>query len=102
VASESGWFLSDGTQNNDWSVQLLSKCDLTPGTTIAGETFIQSDGYYVYRFSGPTISQSFTKCSTQDSFTAVISNLPTGDLDVLDAPYTFRSEGQEGLTRPRR
>jgi len=32
----------------------------------------------------------------------VISNLPTGDLDVLDAPYTFRSEGQEGLTRPRR
>ncbi len=90
VASESGWFLSDGTQNNDWSVQLLSKCDLTPGTTIAGETFVQSDGYYVYRFSGPTVSQSFTKCSTQDSFTAVISNLPTGDLDVLDAPYTFR------------
>jgi immune inhibitor InhA-like protein len=101
VASESGWFLSDGTQNNDWSVQLLSKCDLTPGTTIQGETFVQSDGYYVYRLSGAQISQQFTKCSTQDSFTAVISNLPTGDLDVLDAPYTFRitntgAKGQKG------
>ena len=25
---------------------------------------MQSDGYYAYRFSGPTVSQSFTKCST--------------------------------------
>ena len=63
-------------------------CDLTPGSTIAGESLV--DGYYVYRLSGPTISQSFTRCSSQESFTAVISNLPSGDLDVLDAPYTFR------------
>ena len=44
----------------------------------------------MYRFTGTSITQSFTKCSSQDSFTAVISNLPSGDLDVLDAPYTFR------------
>ena len=48
------------------------------------------DGYYLYRFSGTEISESFTKCSSQSTFTAVISNLPSGDLDVLDAPYTFR------------
>jgi hypothetical protein len=89
LASDS-WFETKGIQQNDWSVQLLSKCDLTPNATIPGETFVQSDGYYVYRLSGANISQQFTKCSTQDSFTAVISNLPSGDLDVLDAPYTFR------------
>ena len=51
-------------QNNDWSLQLLSKCDLTPDTTLAGET--QVDGYWLYRFDADSISQSFTKCSTQD------------------------------------
>ena len=90
VASESGWFETNGVQDNDWSVQLLSRCDLTPGVVTAGETFVAGDGYFVYRYSGDEITQQFTKCSTQDSFTAVISNLPSGDLDVLDAPYTFR------------
>ena len=90
VSSESGWFLTDGTQDNNWTVQLLSKCDLTPGTEIEGETYISTDGYYVYRFTGTSITQSLTKCSSQDSFTAVISNLPSGDLDVLDAAYEFR------------
>ena len=28
--------------------------------------------------------------STKYRFTAVISNLPTGDLTTLDAPYRFR------------
>jgi hypothetical protein len=88
VSSESGWFETGGTQNNDWSVQLLSRCDLTPGASLTGES--QVDGYWLYRFSGTDVSQPFVKCSTQDSFTAVISNLPSGDLDVLDAPYTFR------------
>lgn len=90
VVSESGWILTDGKQTNDWTVQLLSKCDLTPGVQSAGETYVATDGYYVYRFTGSSISQSFTRCSTQDSFTAVISNLPTGDVDVLDATYKFR------------
>ncbi|HEU5000357.1 MAG TPA: hypothetical protein VFT68_15555 [Lapillicoccus sp.] len=88
VASESGWFETNGVQDNDWSVQLISSCDLTPGGTSTGESVV--DGHYVYRFSGTEISQPFTKCSSQSTFTAVISNLPSGDLDVLDAPYTFR------------
>jgi hypothetical protein len=88
VTSESGWFETNGVQDNDWSVQLVSACDLTPGEDSEGESVV--DGYYLYRFSGTEISQSFTRCSSQSTFTAVISNLPSGDLDVLDAPYTFR------------
>ena len=88
VASDSGWVETNGVQDNDWSVQLISSCDLTPGVESEGESLI--DGYYLYRFSGTEISQPFTKCSSQSTFTAVISNLPSGDLDVLDAPYTFR------------
>jgi len=99
VSSESGWFETNGLQDNDWSVQLISGCDLTPGEDSEGES--QVDGYWIYQFSGPTISADFVKCSTQDSFTAVISNLPSGDLDVLDAAYTFRvtntaAKGQKG------
>ena len=75
-------------QNNDWSVQVVSPCDLTPGTTTPGE--FTDSGRYIYRLSGSEISQSFTQCSTKDSFTVVISNLTSGALDSLDSPYTFR------------
>ena len=35
--SEPGnWIETTGIQDNDWVVQLLSPCDLTPGTTSAG------------------------------------------------------------------
>ena len=88
VASGSGWKLSDGAQYNDWSVQVVSTCDLTPGATIAGET--TEPGRWVYQLSGSSIHQRFTQCSTKESFTVVISNLTSGDIDSLDAPYTFR------------
>jgi hypothetical protein len=82
------WVFTLPQQNNNWSVQVVSPCDLTPGQTIAGES--TEPGRYIYRLSGSTISQSFTQCSTKDSFTVVISNLTGGALDSLDAPYTFR------------
>jgi hypothetical protein len=66
----------------------VSPCDLTPGTTLAGET--TEDGRFIYRFNSSTVSQSFTQCSTKDSFTVVISNMAGGAVDTLDAPYRFR------------
>ena len=69
-------------------MQVVSPCDLTPGTTLAGET--AEDGRFIYRFNSSTVSQSFTQCSTKDSFTVVISNMASGAVDTLDAPYRFR------------
>jgi hypothetical protein len=86
------WFETSGIQDNNWIVQIVSSCDLTPGTTSAGET--QDVAGFVYRFEGDEIAQSgfSTKCmnSTKASVLVVISNLPTGDLTTLDADYTFR------------
>ena len=97
LASGAGqWFLTDGTQDNNWSLQLVAACDLTPGTDSAGE-MVDSNGNHVYELEGDSITASgfSTKCAngTKRDVTAVISNLPTGDLDVLDADYTFRLLG---------
>ena len=90
------WLLTTGVQNNNWVVQVLSPCDLTPGTTSAGE-IVDNSGNYIYRFAGNTISESgfSTSClkGTKDTFSVVISNLPTGDIQVLDAGYRFRLTG---------
>jgi hypothetical protein len=83
------WSFVDPQQDNNWSVQVVSPCDLTPGSASAGES-VDETGRHVYAFSGPSISQPFTQCSTQASFTVVISNLTSGPVDVLDAPYEFR------------
>jgi hypothetical protein len=86
------WFRTDGTQDNNWVLQLASTCDITPGTTLEGE--FREDGLFIYRFEGDDIRQSGfdTRCmrSTQQRIVAVISNMPTGDLQVLDADYIFR------------
>ena len=37
------WFETTGEQDNNWLLQILAPCDLTPGTTIDGETRIQPD-----------------------------------------------------------
>ena len=92
--SSTDWIETTGVQDNNWSLTLVSPCDLTPRTTLEGETYVADAGVYLYRFSGDLIRQAgfSTRClrSTQYRFTAVISNLPTGDLDTLDAPYRFR------------
>jgi hypothetical protein len=84
--------LQTGIQDNNWVLQIVSSCDLTPGTTSAGET--EDEAGFVYRFEGDEISQSgfSTKCmnSSKASVLVVISNLPTGNLTYLDADYTFR------------
>jgi Immune inhibitor A-like, MAM domain len=100
VASDPGqWVETTGTQDNHWVLQIVSSCDLTPGTTSAFETTDTHTGgtTYVYRLEGDgngDINQAgfSTRClnSTRDMLTAVISNLPTGDLQYLDANYAFR------------
>ena len=91
-SAEGEWFETTGIQDNHWILQIVSPCDLTPGTTSAGET--QDEAGFVYRFEGDDIQQAgfSTKCmnSTKASVLAVISNLPTGDLTFLDADYVFR------------
>ncbi len=88
TSPDDNWLYTDPTQQNDWSVQIVSPCDLTPGTTLAGES--TDAGRFIYRLSGSDISQSFSQCSTKSSFTVVISNLTKGAIDTLDAPYRFR------------
>jgi hypothetical protein len=89
------WVLTNGAQDNNWTLQLLAPCDLTPGVTSEGE--IVDAGNHVYRFTGGSITESGfdTAClrGSKDSVTAVISNSPTGDLNTLDADYLFRLTG---------
>jgi hypothetical protein len=94
VSSEPGnWLLTNGEQNNNWVLQLISPCDLTPGVSSTGERH-DNQGTYVYRLEGDNIKVDgfSTGClnTTKDSIVAVISNLPTGDLTYLDADYLFR------------
>lgn len=96
VASAPGnWIATTGVQNNHFVVQLVSPCDLTPNTTISGE-FAYEYGW-VYRLAADAngdvdVAGFSTRClnSTRDTLTAVISNMPTGDLQYLDAGYLFR------------
>jgi hypothetical protein len=90
--SSDSWLETTGEQDNNWVAQIISPCDLTPGVTSTGETV--EEGVYLYRFEGDLIQQSgfSTEClrSTKRSVTVAISNLPTGDIAVLDADYVFR------------
>jgi hypothetical protein len=88
--SSGDWFLTDGKQDDNWILQVIAPCDLTPSGTTAGE-LVDNAGNHVYRFEGDDIRASGfnSKCLGQRRVTTVISNLPTGDLQVLDAPYTF-------------
>ena len=91
-----GWFETTGTQDNEWAVQLIATCDLTPGTDSEGE-LTDDAGNHVYRFVGDEFSESGfdTSCAngTKGDVTAVVSNMPSGDLTVLDADYDFRLVG---------
>ncbi len=85
------WTLSTGEQDNNWVIQIISPCDLTPGVVSTGE-IVDAAGF-VYRFEGDLIQQGgfSTKClGGQGRIAVVISNLPTGDLTFLDADYLFR------------
>ncbi|MFH5821232.1 hypothetical protein [Georgenia sp. AZ-5] len=92
VSSELGWIETTGEQDNNWTVQVISECDLTPGATSANE-ITDGVGNFVYRYTGDSFSTDVfnTKCANgaNSDFVVAISNLPTGDLSVLDAGYDF-------------
>ena len=96
LSSDPGnWILTTGIQTNNWVVQILSPCDLTPGATSEGE-IIDDAGNYVYRFEGNSIHETGfnTTClDNKEQITVVISNLTTGDIQVLDAGYLLRVTG---------
>ena len=87
------WTWVDGPeQDNNWSVQIIASCDITPGSTV-GE--IHEGSWYVYRLNGDefAVAGFDTKClkgREKGDLTVAISNLPTGALTVFDAPYVFR------------
>ena len=88
---EGDWIETTGEQDNNWLIQIVSQCDLTPGVDSAFET--EDEVGFIYRFEGDAISAGGfdTSClrGTKDSFVVIISNLPTGDLTFLDADYVF-------------
>jgi len=88
------WILTNGLQQNNWVVQILSPCDLTPGSD--DNEIVDDAGNYVYRFEGSSIHETGfnTTClDNKEEITVVISNLTTGDIQVLDADYKLRVTG---------
>ncbi len=103
VSSDVGeWFETSGLQDNNWTVQVVATCDLTPGVTNAFE-LTDGAGNYVYRLTGDQITQSGfnTKCANGKNrdFATLVSNLPTGDLTFLDAGYDLRVQNNGGGKR---
>jgi hypothetical protein len=90
VSSPTGeWQLTTGTQRNNWLVQILSPCDLSPGVVTPGESVV--DGFYLYRLGGDfNLTALSSRCLGNKGRFTVISNMPTGDLTFLDADYFFR------------
>jgi hypothetical protein len=89
VSAAGHWIETSGVQDNHWVVQVVATCDLTPG--VSDE--LEDTAGFIWRFEDDSFDANFnTKCmnGTRDEFAVVISNLPTGDLNTLDANYTFR------------
>ena len=91
VLSSSDWVETNGEQNNEWVVQIISPCDLTPGVDNGAE--FTDQGWHIYRYEGTEISKygfDTTCLGSQGRFTVAISNITSGDLQVLDADYNLR------------
>jgi hypothetical protein len=78
-------------QENNWVLQVIAPCDLTPDGD--ANEIVDAAGNYVYRFEGDEISTGVldTECArrTKTDFVLAISNMPTGDLTMLDATYDY-------------
>ena len=89
-SAEGEWIETDGIQDNNWTLQVISSCDLTPGAQSSFE-LTDDAGNFVYRLTGDAIAQDGfdTKCAngTKGDFVTLVSNLPAGDLTFLDAGY---------------
>jgi len=88
-ADTGDWTRTDGIQQNHWVLQVISPCDLN-GSSTANE-ITDGQGNYVYRYEGASIDTPVLdgKCAGKQGIVTVISNLPTGDLQFLDAPYDY-------------
>lgn len=90
--SSEDWIETTGLQDNNWTLQIVASCDLTPGVDSEFE-IVDEAGNHVYRLEGDAISQSgfVTRCASGNNrdFATLVSNLPTGDLDTLDAGYVL-------------
>lgn len=93
VASDTGeWFLTTGAQDNNWAVTLLAPCDIN-GPSTEGQVASGEEGWWIYRFNADALAArtfSGTCLGSKGQVVAILSNMPTGDLQYLDAPYTFR------------
>ena len=96
TVTSTDWTLIDGAeQDNNWLVQVVASCDLTPGRVSTGETV--SGTWYVYRLTGDEfrVAGFDTTClkgREKGKLTVTVSNMPTGQLTVFDAPYVLRVE----------
>jgi hypothetical protein len=92
TSAEGEWFETTGLQDNNWTLQVVAGCDLTPGVNSPYE-IADGAGNFVYRLEGDAISPSAfnTKCANGPNrdFATLVSNLPTGDLMFLDADYVL-------------
>ena len=88
------WIQTNGVQENNWVVQVLSPCDLTPNSD--ENEIVDDAGNYVLRLEGDdiTLTGLDTTClDNKEEFTVVVSNLTSGDIQVLDADYRLRVTG---------
>lgn len=94
-AQPASWVETDGAQANDFLVQVVAPCDITPG--VDDEAVVDEvSGLHVYRFAGTDIEASGfdTQClGGQDSVTVIITNRPSGDLSFLTTDYDFTLVG---------
>jgi hypothetical protein len=96
AVSSTDWTEIDGQEQvNNWLVQVVSSCDLTPGTTSTGES-VEGD-WHIYRLSDADgafrvggFDTSCLKGRDKGKLTVTVSNMPTGQLTVFDAPYVLR------------
>jgi hypothetical protein len=100
LSSASGeWFETTGIQENNWTVQVVASCDLTPGVESPHE-IVDEAGNHVYRLEGDqfTSTRFTTRCANGPNrdFAIIVSNLPTGDLTVLNADYDLRVRNEGG------
>ncbi|MBM7505278.1 hypothetical protein ACFPER_17470 [Agromyces aurantiacus] len=91
-SDEGEWIETSGLQDNNWTLQVIATCDLTPGVD---DEFEMTDGAgnWVYRLEQDSVDLALdTRCAntSKRDFTTLVSNLPTGDLDTLDAGYDLR------------
>jgi Immune inhibitor A peptidase M6 len=95
VTSTDWTLISGPEQDNNWLVQVVASCDLTPGRVSTGETV--SGTWHVYRLTGDEFrvagfDTSCLKGRDKGRLTVTVSNMPTGQLTVFDAPYVLRVE----------